>query len=402
MKRLFISFLFLLNLCVEIDDNCMLRMSSSEIRAQHMELEGGKYDCEDEVVGWYKSPIPCDGLIVEPDKTYAECSYCHEQFSGSEIMDHEYNCPERHKQGEDPWDPKGSGGNPYGGGGGGDGGDGTGVSPNGNSSGKGNGHDGSNSDDSTYGGFYTGNNPTNIKMNVNENTPIKMDAAACAGIAYQNFMDKDYNEFKRHLTNIHIHESTTLQQICQENGFSLNNYESGFKCTILEKRDSNGKVISYICSFAGTDTDISELRQVLNDVSNDIWNYFGIMPAQYYRAQQLAVFLKEYCDGQGVPLSFVGHSLGGGLAAMASIVTGCDAITFNAASVYCERFPIMEWLGIRESDTSHIYAYVMEGEFLSMIQTADGTIIVIPNSDRRNPFGAHAIYYMFQTLTSIY
>lgn len=400
MKRLFISFLFLLNLCVVIDDNCMLRMSSSEIRAQHMELEGGKYDCEDEVVGWYKSPIPCDGLIVEPDKTYAECSYCHEQFSGSEIMDHEYNCPERHKQGEDPWDPKGSGGNPYGGGGGGDG---TGGSPNGNGKGKGDGHDESNFDDSPYSGHYTGNYPTNgIKMNVNENTPIKMDAAACAGIAYQNITDDEYQQLQDYLNNINIHESTTLQNLCKENGFSLNNYESGFKCTILERRNSEGDVIGYICSFAGTDTDISELRQVLNDVSNDIWNYFGVMSAQYYRAQQLAIFLKNYCDGQGVPLSFVGHSLGGGLAAMASIVTGCDAITFNAASVYSERFPLMEWLGISESDTSHIYAYVMEGEFLSMIQTADGTIIIVPNLDNKNPLGAHGIFYMFQTLTSIY
>ena len=404
MRRLIISFLFLLNLCVTIDDCCMLRIVSSELKAQHMELEGGKYDCLDDVVGWYRSPIPCDGPIITPDNDYAICTYCHEQFYAKDIIDHEYNCPARKKQEEDPWGTNGNNGLPSGGGGGGSGnGGGTGGSPNGNGSGKGDGQNGDNSDGTTHYGSFIGSNTTNgIKLNVNENTPIKMDAAACAGIAYQNILDDDYNKFKSHLAGINIQESTTLQQICKENGFSLNNYESGFKCTILERRDSSGKVVSYICSFAGTDTDISELRQVLNDVSNDIWNYFGIMPAQYYRAQQLAVFLKDYCDRQGVSLSFVGHSLGGGLAAMASIVTGCDAITFNAASVYCERFPIMEWLGIKESDTSHIYAYVMDGEFLSMIQTADGTIIAIPNSKGKNPFDAHAIDYMFQTLILIY
>ena len=94
MKRALICFLFVLNLHIMIDENFMFHISSSALMAQHMELEGGNYDCEDEEIGWYLSLIPCDGLIVTPDETYSECSWCHQKFSTSEIMDHEYMCPD--------------------------------------------------------------------------------------------------------------------------------------------------------------------------------------------------------------------------------------------------------------------------------------------------------------------
>ena len=88
----------------------------SETYAQHMDLEGGNFDCLDEEKGWFKSLIPCDGLIVTPDETYAECSWCHERFSTNEIWDHEYVCPERERQSQNPW-ANDDGGNSSGGGG---------------------------------------------------------------------------------------------------------------------------------------------------------------------------------------------------------------------------------------------------------------------------------------------
>ena len=55
----------------------------SETYAQHMDLEGGNYDCFDEVKGWFKSPIPCDGVIITPDEDYVECPWCYQEFSTS-------------------------------------------------------------------------------------------------------------------------------------------------------------------------------------------------------------------------------------------------------------------------------------------------------------------------------
>ncbi len=53
-----------------------------------------------------------------------------------------------------------------------------------------------------------------------------------------------------------------------------------------------------------------------------------VMAPQY--AEAIVTSLKISGESE---LTFVGHSLGGGLAALSSMVTGKDAITFNAASV---------------------------------------------------------------------
>ena len=55
MKRLLICFLFVLNLYIIIDNRCVIYISSSILMAQHMEKEGGNYDCHDEEIGWYFS-----------------------------------------------------------------------------------------------------------------------------------------------------------------------------------------------------------------------------------------------------------------------------------------------------------------------------------------------------------
>ena len=115
----------MVNLQIVIQKDGIAMTLFSETYAQHMDLEGGNFDCLDEEKGWFKSLIPCDGLIVTPDETYAECSWCHERFSTSEIWDHEYICPERERQSQDPWanddedNSNGGGGSSGGGSGGG-------------------------------------------------------------------------------------------------------------------------------------------------------------------------------------------------------------------------------------------------------------------------------------------
>ena len=101
MKRLLLFLLFMVNLQIVIQKDGIAMTLFSDTYAQHMDLEGGNYDCFDEVTGWFKSPIPCDGVIITPDEDYVECPWCYQEFSTSEFADHENICPQRPGAGED-------------------------------------------------------------------------------------------------------------------------------------------------------------------------------------------------------------------------------------------------------------------------------------------------------------
>ena len=102
--------------------------------------------------------------------------------------------------------------------------------------------------------------------------------------------------------------------------------DNGYKAQ-LYKRTNHGHV-EFVYAFAGTDD--------WSDVVDDIDQYYGGSPNQYKmavaNAEILSSILKEKY-GNNVDFTFVGHSLGGGEAAAASMATGFDAITFNPAAV---------------------------------------------------------------------
>ncbi len=80
---------------------------------------------------------------------------------------------------------------------------------------------------------------------------------------------------------------------------------------------------TYIVAFAGTDPSAV-------DVIDDIRQGLGLTSPQYASAIRLADLLQR----EDLPnLSFSGHSLGGGLASAASVVTGFHAQTYNAAGL---------------------------------------------------------------------
>lgn len=101
----------------------------------------------------------------------------------------------------------------------------------------------------------------------------------------------------------------------------LKNAGNGFQAKLYEKVvDDN--VIGYCVAFAGT--------KDLVDWTQDFMQTVGLS-GQYESAVNLA---KEVNDFAGnTPLTFFGHSLGGGEAALASLVTGRLAMTYNAAGV---------------------------------------------------------------------
>ncbi|WP_419870950.1 lipase family protein [Chryseobacterium sp. CT-SW4] len=105
-------------------------------------------------------------------------------------------------------------------------------------------------------------------------------------------------------------------------GINLKDDESGFKSQVYE-RVVNGKVTEYTYATAGTEAD-------WGDVGADAKQPLGLS-IQYSLAAKNATALSNAVGD--TELTFTGHSLGGGLAALESNLTRREAITFNAAGV---------------------------------------------------------------------
>lgn len=89
---------------------------------------------------------------------------------------------------------------------------------------------------------------------------------------------------------------------------------SGFKAGIYRKGEDE-----YVVAFAGTGDPM--------DLITDIKNFVGLPTTQYQLAAHIAEAAVEKYPG----VTFVGHSLGGGLAQYAALKTTNNAVVFNAA-----------------------------------------------------------------------
>jgi len=388
MKRLLLFLLFIVNLQIVIQKDGVSMSLFFETYAQHMDLEGGNYDCLDEEIGWYRSLIPCDGLIITPDETYAECSWCHERFSTSEIWDHEYICPERESQSQNPWANDGES-NSSGGGGGGSSGGGSGGSSSGNSNTQSSSHgsNNSNSSSSMVGDFY-----------VLPYTPIGYEGALIADFVYNG---------KAHWEELSKKHYVNCMSLANELGLILKDPVTGLNCQLLAKYDSNGKLLGYVFAYAGTNLyNPGGIGMLLPrpDVTTDIYQaLFGIDP-QYAQALNNALILKDYCLSNGVDLTFVGHSLGGGEAALASMVTGFTAITYNPAALSSATIEELKNANY-PTDTSRILQYIISGEPVNFINDltgnpSQGYVVWVKNDQSllRNFISGHFIGSMIDGL----
>ena len=142
-------------------------------------------------------------------------------------------------------------------------------------------------------------------------------------------------------------------------GISINHNDSGFKSMLFE-RTVDG-VTEYAYAFAGTDL------TSIKDWGNNIVQLIG-MSKQYSIAMNNAQILTDELDSQ--ELTFVGHSLGGGLAAASAYATNGTAMTFNAAGV--------SPFTVEKSSNAKIDAYITIRDELNLFQrrmglpTADG------------------------------
>lgn len=143
--------------------------------------------------------------------------------------------------------------------------------------------------------------------------------------------------------------------------------ESGFHAALYFHQAS----FEFVLAFEGTNMSIQEWEDMVDDWRNNVSQGTLGESAQYFEAMKLA---EKLADWSPYRITFVGHSLGGGLASAAATVTGSPAVTFNAAGL--NRSTIEEYLRGRDSPTdvdelvssADVRAYYVEGEILSTVQ----------------------------------
>jgi len=136
--------------------------------------------------------------------------------------------------------------------------------------------------------------------------------------------------------------------------------ESGFRAVLF----GNMKTGKVILSFAGTNpTDFA------GDWKNNVVQGVGLEAKQYELAIALAAMFK---DKLGDRLELVGHSLGGGLASAAALVSGIRATTFNPAGVHLAT--VVRHGTTRSAAKDLIVVYRVRGEALTTIENSKGPL----------------------------
>jgi len=134
---------------------------------------------------------------------------------------------------------------------------------------------------------------------------------------------------------------------------SQRSHPTGFHAAIYH--DEKNK--RYVLTFAGTE------GLSWADWKNNLKQAAGKAAEQYRAAMQLALALKR---GTNKPFVVIGHSLGGGLASAASIVSGYEAVTFNAAGLNAKT--VADYKKDVTEARKLVRAYYVEGEALSALQ----------------------------------
>ncbi len=128
----------------------------------------------------------------------------------------------------------------------------------------------------------------------------------------------------------------------------------------------------------------------LGDLSADLEQAVGLSTPQYEAAVSLAHEL-QHCLGDRF-VHITGHSLGGGLAATASMTTGVRATTFNAAGLHENTVDSFAKFGVDQ-----ITNYRVQGEILTYLQEEEPPISVprslvpVPQVLPRWPWSSHEV-----------
>lgn len=158
-------------------------------------------------------------------------------------------------------------------------------------------------------------------------------------------------------------------KVVKDCGIDLKCRLTGFYSKLYEKTENN-KTVSLAYCTAGTDP------LSFNDwfFANFLQGLTGIS-LQYTQSVRNAKKLDKYCNTINIPLFFIGHSLGGGLASNNALVTSTrHAITFNAAGL--NPFRIMATLLInnpknffnRTGRKNRVHPFIIDGEAVQLLR----------------------------------
>ena len=169
-------------------------------------------------------------------------------------------------------------------------------------------------------------------------------------------------------------------------GEGLYNTSTGLKSLVYEKV-VNGKVTEYAYATAGTEAS-------WKDVGSDVKQPLGLSKQYAKSADNAKIISGELGSTE---LTYVGHSLGGGEAALNALVTDRAAITFNAAGVSdITKFVEGTWKTPFKSE-SKIDAYIMATDPLNFIQNTTALPDVNGNrhyllpTDESSKYNGHSI-----------
>ena len=130
----------------------------------------------------------------------------------------------------------------------------------------------------------------------------------------------------------------------------------------------SGEAVRYVIAFRGSQTG--------EDWRNNLEQGVGLDAPSYAKALRIGREIAR----SGADVTFTGHSLGGGLASAASIASGREADTFNAAGL--SSHTIAEARAVASANSrgaAAVQAYHVPGEILTMVQNggdrAAGAII---------------------------
>lgn len=152
----------------------------------------------------------------------------------------------------------------------------------------------------------------------------------------------------------------------------------GFKSAMYVRIDAAGRRHEYAYVISGTDF------LSLSDWSTNFGQLSG-PTCQYNHATENAIIINKRAD---LPVTFVGHSLGGGLASAAALSTGRSAVTFNAAGLSSST---KDYYGLNKN--ASINSYIVKGDIVDTLQgkvglTAEGTHHNLPTNVSTIPYGA--------------
>lgn len=168
------------------------------------------------------------------------------------------------------------------------------------------------------------------------------------------------------------------------------NSDTGFKSAIFQNKKGD-----VVVAFAGTDT-AGGLSEIFNDVKTDLLQGLGFMSTQYRQAASLArEVVAKFSNSK---ITYTGHSLGGGLAATASAVTGKPAITINPAGVHrntLKREGIDPQAFKKAAENGLVTRYVVKGEILDRFQSLPLIVEAqghkISFDSKQNTFAKHKV-----------